>query len=58
MARLLDPDDVERLRGGQNVPLAIQQRIAGLLQEARNSGWIDALEWHAMDRNLDALSDA
>ena len=58
LAPLLSTAELEKLRGEKNVPLAIQQAMGGMLRDARDKGWIDALEWQAMDRNLDDLADA
>lgn len=58
ITRLLSPLDLEGVRSGPNVALAIQLRIAELLRQARNQQWIDSIEWQAMDRNIDDLADA
>lgn len=58
VTRLLSPLDLEGVRLGPNVALAIQLRIAELLRQARNQQWIDSIEWQAMDRNIDDLADA
>ena len=42
----------------KNVSLGIQRTMGGLLREAHTRGWVNALEWQAMDRNLDDLMDA
>ncbi len=55
---LLEAEQISALRLSKNVPLSIQQRMGGLLRESKNRGWIDRLEWQAMDRNLDDLADA
>ncbi len=44
--------------GQKNVSLAIQRTMSGLLREAHARGWVNALEWQAIDRNLDDLMDA
>ncbi len=54
----LSPEDLERLRGEKNVPLAIQQAMGVRLREAKDKGWIDALEWQAIDQNINDLTDA
>lgn len=54
----LSGSEVDRLRGSKNVPLTIQQHIGRLLRESKDRGWIDRLEWQAMDRNVDDLADA
>ncbi len=58
LAPLLPPAVLDALRHQKNVPLAIQRHISGLLIQARTLGWIDALEWQAIDGNLDDLIDA
>ena len=56
--RILNPEQAAALAGQSNIPLAIQRSIGTLLRESRERGWIDNLEWQAMDRNLDDLIDA
>ena len=46
------------LESSKNVPLTLQQRMGRMLRESKDRGWIDRLEWQAMDRNLDDLADA
>ena len=55
---LLDPALHAQLTGEKNVALTIQRAIGLMLRTAKRSGWIDPLEWQAMDRNLDDLADA
>ncbi len=55
---LLGQDELAALQTAKNVPLSIQQQIGRLLRESKNRGWIDRLEWQAMDGNLDDLADA
>ncbi len=55
---LLGPDAVAALQTSKNVPLSIQQQMGRLLRESKDRGWIDRLEWQAMDGNLDDLADA
>jgi putative membrane protein len=42
----------------KNIALTIQKIMGDLLREAYTRGWVNALEWQAMDRNLDDLADA
>lgn len=58
IAPLLSPSDLATLKQAKNIPLALQNNIAGMLREARAAGWIDSLEWSAMDSSLDGLIDA
>src|SRR4051794_4783094 len=55
---LMSAEDLQRLRGQRNVALALLREIGALLSDAKNREWLDALEWQAMDRNLDDLTDA
>jgi putative membrane protein len=55
---LLSETEIDPLRGAPNAPLAIQHRMAAMLRDARDRNWINALEWQAMDGNLDDLADA
>lgn len=55
---LLGAEDFQALRKEKNVPLTIQQQMGWMLRAARDRGWVDPLEWQAMDRNLDDLADA
>jgi putative membrane protein len=56
--RVLGSEDLGPVRAQTNVPLALQQAIGRMLRESKDAGWIDSLEWQAMDRSLDALADA
>ena len=55
---LLRADEIAALKVSKNVPLTLQQQIGRLLRQSKDRGWIDRLEWQAMDRNLDDLADA
>ena len=50
--------DLASLRGQNNVPLALQLRMGDLLQQSKHKGWMDSLEWQAMDNTLNDLADA
>ena len=54
----LEPDELESLRGQANIPLALQLRMGALLQESKHQGWLDPLQWQAMDTTLNDLADA
>ena len=56
--QLLGPEEIATLQTSKNVPLSLQQQMGRLLRESKDRGWIDRLEWQAMDRNLDDLADA
>ncbi len=58
LSALLPAEVCAQLEGSKNVPLSIQQRMGGMLREAKDRGWIDRLEWQSMDKNLDDLADA
>ena len=57
LAELLSADEMERLRGHQNVPLAIQQNMAALIADCYRRGWIDTIRWTSLDRTLSTLMD-
>lgn len=54
----LEDSALKQLEGQKNIALAIQRSMGTLLREAYARGWVNALEWQAMDRNLDDLADA
>ncbi len=58
LERVLPGEDLTGLRPSKNVPLSLQQEMGQMLRGAKLRGWLDALEWQAMDRNLDDLADA
>ena len=58
LAPFLSPAELDSLRREKNVPLTLQRRLSDLLVGARLNNWIDALEWQAIDGNLDDLTDA
>jgi ion channel-forming bestrophin family protein len=39
----------------ENLPLALQRRMGGILREARNREWISDWEWQSIDRTLSEL---
>ena len=55
---LLNDGDVEALRDQKNVPLAIQMQMGRMVQQSETQGWINALQWQAMDQSLNDLGDA
>jgi len=57
LAGLVNEEEVERLEGCDNVPLAIQQTIASLVASCHARGWIDTMRWVSLDRTLSALMD-
>jgi putative membrane protein len=58
IAPFLEAEELEALRREKNVPLALQQCMGRQLRDAKSKGWVDALEWQAIDKNLDDLADA
>ena len=57
LERIVPRHDVERLRAEPNVPIAILQRIAGLMVEARRKHWIHPLHVPVLEHSLTALTD-
>lgn len=55
---LLEEPEFNALRDEKNVPLALQQRMAVLLQECKERGWVDGWQWQAMDQTLVSLANA
>lgn len=58
LAPIISEEDMERLRGRNNLPLAIQQNIGDLLAGCYRSGWIDEIRWVNLDRTLSNLMDS
>ena len=54
----LPEGQLHQLEGQKNVALTIQRSMGTMLREAYTRGWVNALEWQAMDGNLDDLADA
>ena len=57
MARTLPPDEVKRLEGEDNVPLALLHRLGELFMEARRKKWIDAYHVPIVEQSLIGLTD-
>ncbi|RXH54875.1 bestrophin family protein [Granulicella sibirica] len=55
---LLVETELATLQGQANVPLALQLKMGSLLQECKHRGWLDPLQWAAMDTTLNDLADA
>ncbi len=55
---LLGEAETAALKPEKNVPVALQMRIGILLHQARSAGWIQPLEWHAIDTTVSALANA
>jgi putative membrane protein len=58
LAIIIPEEELERLRGKNNLPLAIQQDIADMLASCYRSGWIDQVRWVSFDRTLSNLMDS
>jgi putative membrane protein len=57
LAGLIPDAEIARLRSQNNVPLAIQQKMAGIIADCRRRGWIDDMRWIILDRTLSNLMD-
>lgn len=51
-------EELEELRQQSNVPVAIQQMQSSLVRNALDRGWIDSIQWRALDESLNDLVDA
>jgi putative membrane protein len=58
LAPFLEERELSALRNEKNVPLAIQEMMGDLLRECLMRGWIDRMQWRAMDESLNDLTDA
>ncbi|HEX7159062.1 MAG TPA: bestrophin family ion channel [Edaphobacter sp.] len=58
LAPLLESDEIDQLRGQRNVALAIMQSMSRVIRSAADRGWLNPMEWLAIDQNLDDLIDA
>jgi putative membrane protein len=57
LTQLLPPNEVERLRGEDNVPLAVVQRLGERLGEAYRAGWIHPQHVPILEASLVSLTD-
>ena len=48
-------EELAQLAREQNLPLALQYRMAAVLRDARNRDWISDWEWLSIDRTLSGL---
>ncbi len=55
---LLGVEEVATLVGEKNVPMTIQTRIGISIQQCEANGWINPLQWQALDHSLNDLTDA
>ncbi len=58
LASLLNEQELNSLRDQKNIPVALQYQIGLLLQQSEACGWINPLQWQAMDHSLNNLGDA
>ena len=54
---LFPEDEMELLKSQNNVPLAIQKLMAGMVAHCYQSRWIDNIRWASLDRTLSNLMD-
>lgn len=57
LAGAISEVELDRLRGRDNLPLAIQQRIASLISICYQWGWLDNMRWVRLDLTLGNLTD-
>ncbi len=55
---LLSEQQREALKPQKSVPLALQLQQGRLLRDCQERGWLDALQWSALDATLNDLADA
>jgi ion channel-forming bestrophin family protein len=55
---VLREKELDGLQEQKNVPLALQQRMGAMLDECLERGWMDPMQWRAMDESLNDLADA
>jgi len=55
---LIPEQEMERLKTQNNVPLAIQQKMASIVTHCYQRGWIDNICWAMLDRTLSNLMDS
>ena len=55
---ILSETELQGLQLQKNVPLALQQRMGTMLDECLERGWMDPMQWRAMDESLNDLADA
>ncbi len=57
LAKILPPDDVDRVRDEENPPLALLQRMGELFVEARRKSWIHVMHVPILEGSLTSLTD-
>jgi ion channel-forming bestrophin family protein len=57
LAGLIPANEIEALKIHKNVPLAIQTKIASVVGDCYQRGWVDTMRWTSLDRTLSSLMD-
>jgi putative membrane protein len=58
LAPILESQQLQPLQDQRNVPVCIQQQIASTLKECFDRGWIDTIQWSALEQTISALANA
>src|SRR5215471_21421254 len=58
LASVIPEEELEPLRGSENVPLAIQQKMARMVADCYRRGWVDNIRWASLDQTLTVLMDS
>jgi ion channel-forming bestrophin family protein len=58
LAALLPESELASLTDQKHVPIAVQQRMAALIADCHQRGWIDSIRWASLDRTLSNLMDS
>ncbi|WP_394824047.1 bestrophin family protein [Pendulispora albinea] len=57
LERILPPGELDRVRGDDNVPLALLQRMGELMSEARQRHWVNPYHVAIFEQSLVSLTD-
>lgn len=58
LEEFLPKEELEEMQESQNLPLALQVKMAAGMRYLLNRGWIDPMQWAQMNATLSALMDA
>ena len=58
LAPFLSEEEIDSLRGEKNAAAEIQRRMALLIQDSRDRGWLDAIQLGLLDNGLTELANA
>lgn len=58
LAPFLSEEEIDSLRGEKNAAAEIQRRMASLIQDGRDRGWLDAIQLVLLDNGLTELANA